>query len=78
MRPYVVVAVQPSETPEHGGDADGREAGVARRRIGSPMVHGRADCHAGGHLVVQQSAHALPQGGAIRSYAASSDPAVSE
>ena len=58
-----VVALQHREATQRGRDADGGESGVAGGGEGAAVVHRRGDSHAGGHLVVEQSAYTLPQFG---------------
>ncbi len=63
MLAHVVVTAQHPEASKRCGNPDGRKPRVAGRRERPAVIHGRAHGHARRHLVVQQTAHPLPQNG---------------
>ena len=63
MRANSVVALEHRESTDRAGDADGREAGMARGGERTAVIHARNDGHSRWHLVVQEASDFLSQDG---------------
>src|SRR5262245_56763242 len=61
VRADVVVAGEHREALDRRGNANRRETRMSGGGEGAPVIHGRTDGDAGGHLVVEEPPHAAAQ-----------------
>ena len=63
MRTDIIETLQHRESDDRTGNSHRRETRMAGCGIRSSVIHGRGNCHAGRHLVIQQATDALSQFG---------------